>query len=78
MNKDYKLINSKTKEETICNKVTLEDGFDYNVLGLAEGGEYEAQNIKLKQMFNRICILVYFCVYLQYESIRLYTYKIRY
>lgn len=29
MNKDYKLINSKTKEETICNKVTLEDGFDY-------------------------------------------------
>jgi len=24
MNKDYKLINSKTKEETICNKVTLE------------------------------------------------------
>lgn len=31
MNKDYKLINSKTKEETICNKVTLEDGFDYYI-----------------------------------------------
>jgi len=25
----------------------------YNGLHIAEGGEYEAQNIKLKQMYNR-------------------------
>lgn len=45
---------------------------------LTEVGDYEAQTFKFKQMYNRICILFYFCVYLQYESIRLYTYKIRY
>jgi hypothetical protein len=46
MNKDYKLINSKTKEETICNKVTLEDGFDYYISELPTHGRADGLGFK--------------------------------
>ena len=55
----YKLINTKNKEEHLCDKVTIDDGFDYYVnktfLRINDFGYWEDANI-IAQINNIIAI----------------------